>query len=166
MALGNFGSCTSSNPCGEDQGDCDLNGHCIQGHICGTDNCRSSLGFESFYDCCYSLEEDICAIDNPCAVDEGDCDSHEDCQHGLVCGLNNCPEYLDYGPEVDCCFSVVIGDDDFCTIDTNLCGLNEGDCDSSNECQTNLICDTTNSCPAYVGFDPDVNCCIGGCKYH
>ena len=63
MALGNFGSCTSSNPCGEDQGDCDLNSHCIQGHMCGTDNCRSSLGFESFYDCCYSLEEDFCTIE-------------------------------------------------------------------------------------------------------
>ena len=161
---GNFGSCTDSNPCGEDEGDCDHDGECKEDHNCGTDNCRSSLGFESFYDCCYSLEEDFCTIENPCGVDQGDCDSNVECLDGLVCGLNNCPDSLGYDSEVDCCFGTIVGDDDFCTSDTNPCGVNEGDCDSNNECQTNLLCDTTNSCPASLGFASDVNCCIVGCK--
>ena len=59
--------------------------------------------------------------------------------------------------------NVAFGDEDFCTTD-NPCGVNEGDCDSNNECQTNLFCDTANSCPASLGFASDVNCCFSGCK--
>ena len=165
MALGNLGDCTGSNPCGEDEGDCHYDGQCKENHKCGIDNCRSSLGFESFYDCCYSIEEGFCTIKNPCGVNQGDCDSHAECLGGLVCGLNNCPESLGYNPEVDCCYDAVIGDDDFCTTDTNPCGVGEGDCDSNNECQTNLICDTANGCSAYLEFADDVNCCFRGCKY-
>ena len=42
----------------------------------------------------------------------------------------------------------------------------EGDCEFNNECQATLICDTANSCPAYLEFASDVNCCsIGsGCE--
>ena len=162
--IGDFGNCTVNNPCGEDEADCHHDGECKEGHKCGTNNCRSSLGFESFYDCCYSLEEDFCTIENPCGADEGDCDSNFACLDGLNCGLNNCPASLGYAPDVDCCYEVSIGDDDFCTTDTNPCGVNEGDCDSNDECQTNLICDTANSCPEYLGFAPDVNCCSLGCK--
>ena len=160
--LGNFGNCTSSNSCGEDEGDCDHDSQCKENHKCGTDNCRTSLGYESFFDCCYSIEEDFCTIGKPCTVDEGDCDSHEECIDSLVCGLNNCPDSLGYDLEVDCCYNA-IGDENFCTND-NPCGMNEGDCDSNKECQTNLICDTVNSCPTYLGFDSDVNCCFVKCK--
>ena len=104
MALGNLGSCTSFNLCGEDEGDCDNDGECMEGHKCGTDNCRSYLGFESSYDCCYSLEEDNCTIANPCGVNQGDCDSNSECSDVLACGLNNCPDSLGYDPEDDCCF--------------------------------------------------------------
>ena len=82
-----------------------------------------------------------------------------------VCGLNNCPESLGHDPDVDCCYNATVGDEDFCTTD-NPCGSNEGDCDSDNECQTKLICDTANSCPASLGFALDVNCFFQGCKYH
>ena len=164
--LGDFGGCTSSNPCGEDDGDCDHDGQCKNGHKCGTNNCRSSLGFESFYDCCYSIEEDICTIKNPCGMNLGDCDSNDECLDGLVCGLNNCPKSLGYYPDDDCCYNATVGDDDFCTSDANPCGVNEGDCDHNNECQTNLICGTADSCPASLGFASVVNCCVEGCKYH
>ena len=83
---------------------------------------------------------------------------------GHVCGLDNCPQSKGYSPEDDCCYGVFVGDDEFCTTDTNPCGVDEGDCDSNNECQTNLICDTANSCPAYLGFASDVNCCVEKCK--
>ena len=96
-------------------------------------------------------------------MDEGDCDSNDQCLEGLTCGLNNCPNSLGYGTEVDCCYGAIVGDEDFCTLDAT-CGVNEGDCDSNNECQTHLVCDTSNSCPASLGFASDVNCCFSGCK--
>ena len=37
------------------------------------------------------------------------------------------------------------------------CAINEGDCDSSYECQGNLTCGS-NNCPAH--FPSDANCCI------
>ena len=42
-----------------------------------------------------------CSADNPCYVDEGDCDSDSDCMAGLSCGDNNCPE--GFPAEHDCC---------------------------------------------------------------
>ena len=155
--------CTSNDPCGEDEGDCDHEYHCKNNHTCGNDNCRSSVGLEPFYDCCYYEVEDICTTNHPCNIDEGDCDSHEVCQNNLVCGLDNCPESLGHDPDVDCCYKATVGDEDFCTTD-NPCGPDEGDCDSNKECQTNHICDTVNSCLLSLGFDSEVNCCIIGCK--
>ena len=96
---------------------------------------------------------------NTCSENEGDCDSHDECQDGLVCGSNNCPASLGFDSEVDCCYHPTVGDEHFCTAD-NPCDVDEGDCDSNNECQTNLICDTANSCPASLGFSADVNCCV------
>ena len=161
---GNFDDCTSNNPCSEDEGDCDNDEQCNENLKCGTDNCRSSLGFESFYDCCYSLEEDGCTVENPCNKNQGDCDSNEECQDGLLCGLNNCPDSLGHDPKVDCCYQPTIGHEDFCATGTP-CGVNEGDCDSNNECDTNLICNTyKHSCPEDIGVNYDVNCCVSASK--
>ena len=91
----------------------------MEGHKCGTDNCKASLDFYSqieyfwdhgFYisgqiDCCYSIEDDFCTVENPCGVNQGDCDSNDACLDGLICGLNNCPASLGYDSEFDCCFS-------------------------------------------------------------
>ena len=110
-------------------------------------------------------EDDFCTPGNPCGIDQGDCDIHDECQVGLVCGSNNCPDSLGFHSEFDCCYNATVGDEDFCTTD-NPCGLNEGDCDSDNECEANLVCNTTtNSCPASLGFGYDVNCCSIGCKF-
>ena len=43
------------------------------------------------------------AIATLCYENEGDCDAHDECQDGLLCGSNNCPASLGYGSEVDCC---------------------------------------------------------------
>ena len=107
-------------------------------------------------------ENDFCTSGNPCGTNQGDCDTHDECQLGLVCGSNNCPDSLGSNSEFDCCYEPAPGDVNFCTTD-NPCGMNEGDCDSNNECQTNLICDTTNDCSGHLGFASDVNCCISGC---
>ena len=49
-------------------------------------------------------EDDFCTHGNPCGVDQGDCDVHDECQDGLLCGSNNCPNSLGLNPEVDCCY--------------------------------------------------------------
>ena len=51
--------CTSSNQCGEGEGDCDSDVDCAGNLKCGQGNgldhnCDTSLGFPSFYDCCYN----------------------------------------------------------------------------------------------------------------
>ena len=106
--------------------------------------------------CAY--ENDFCTSENLCGSDEGDCDTHDECQTGLFCGSNNCPNDLGFHAEYDCCYAPTSGDELFCTTN-NPCAIDEGDCDSNDECQTNLICDTANSCPAYLGFASDINCC-------
>ena len=115
-------------------------------------NCTSVVNGEMGFCYCHS-----------CLENEGDCDSNEECQDGLACGSNNCPASLDFDSEMDCCYEASVGDDYFCTT-VNPCGEDEGDCDSNNECQPDLICDTANSCPASLGFVSDVNCCFRGCK--
>ena len=98
---------------------------------------------------------------NTCSKNEGDCDTHAECQNGLLCGSNNCPASLGFDSEIDCCSQPSIGDEEFCASGIP-CGEDEGDCDFNNECQGNLICDITISCPAYLGFASDVNCCSSG----
>ena len=44
--------CTTTNPCGEDEGDCDSIDDCQDGLACGSNNCPYSLGFDSEVDCC------------------------------------------------------------------------------------------------------------------
>ena len=153
-----MGNCTSSNPCGEDEADCDHDNQCKEGHKCGTDNCRSSLGFHSQFDCCYSVEEDFCTLENPCDVNQGDCDSNDVCEDNFVCGLNNCPESLGYDSAVDCCYKLPVGDEDFCSIN-NPCGKDEGDCDLDDECQTGLVCNTITDCSSSFGLNFEVDCC-------
>ena len=114
-------------------------------------------------------EDDFCTSENPCGTDEGDCDIHNDCQDGLFCGSNNCLDSLGFHSEFDCCYVPAVGDEHFCTI-PDPCVVEEGDCDSNDECQANLICDTISSCQVHLGFADDVNCCsIGsvgsGCKH-
>ena len=76
---------------------------------------------------------------NSCSKDEGDCDSHDECQDGNVCGENNCLASLGFDFEVDCCFpGSCLGTcyedrwkgDDHCDDENNNCGCewDGGDC--------------------------------------
>ena len=158
LHLGYFGNCTSNNLCGEDGGDCDHNSECKEGHKCGTDNCRSFLGFHSQFDCCFSTEEDFCTVEKPCGVHQGDCDYNVDCLEGFICGFNNCQGSLGYDPEVDCCYEALLGEEDFCAAGIP-CAVDEGDCDSNEECENELFCGS-NNCPNSHGFDLEVDCCF------
>ena len=48
-------------------------------------------------------EDDFCTSENPCGQDEGDCDTHDECQDGLRCGTNNCPVSASMASDMDCC---------------------------------------------------------------
>ena len=158
---GDPGYC-SCHSCSEFEGDCDYHNQCQEGLHCRLNNCPASLGFDSLVDCCQQIgNEHYCTAYEPCEQDEGDCDSHNECQDGLFCGSNNCPASLGFDSEVDCCYKPTLGDELFCTTD-NPCGENEGDCHSDSECKANLVCDTINSCPTHLGFAFDVNCCSIG----
>ena len=95
---------------------------------------------------------------NTCSENEGDCDSHDECQDCLTCGSNNCPSSLGLDAEADCCYNstlVVVGDEDFCTT-CNPCVHNQGDCDSNDECVNGNGC---GSCLPSLGFNSNINCC-------
>ena len=102
---GEIGFCYC-NTCSENEGDCDAHDECQDGLACGSNNCPALLGFGSEVDCCYQPtlgDEDFCTIDEPCEVDEGDCDSNDECKNHLFCGSNNCPDSLGVLSSVDCC---------------------------------------------------------------
>ena len=63
-------------------------------------------------------EGDFCTSTNPCGSEQGDCDSHDECQTGLTCGLDNCG--ITEEPDMDCCYAATIGDDTFCTTVNNF----------------------------------------------
>ena len=48
------GHCSVSSPCGEGEGDCDYNGQCKGGLVCGVKNCGGA--YASTADCCYDPE--------------------------------------------------------------------------------------------------------------
>ena len=49
---GNWGCCTADSPCDQWQGDCDDNGDCKEGLVCGANNCPTGYGTSIEYDCC------------------------------------------------------------------------------------------------------------------
>ena len=55
------------------------------------------------------------------------------------------------------CVTVRNGEIGFCNC--NTCSENEGHCDSNSECQSNHFCGS-NNCPASLGFDSEIDCCI------
>merc|ERR1712190_506745 len=120
---GGWSCCSSSNQCGVGEGDCDNDSHCSGNLKCGQgngfdDNCDTSKGFPSTYDCCYDPSTgpgtgsgchdgtggwSCCSSSNQCGVGEGDCDNDSDCSGNLKCGTNNCDPSKGFGSGYDCC---------------------------------------------------------------
>ena len=107
---GEIGFC-NCNTCSETEGDCDSHDDCQDGLFCGSKNCLASLGFDTEVDCCYQStlgDENFCSSGIPCGENEGNCDSHAECQVGLICGLDNCPASLGLDSEIDCCSTQIM----------------------------------------------------------
>ena len=47
-----------------------------------------------------------CTEDNPCYLNEGDCDDDDDCMAGLYCGKDNCPS--GFPSTHDCCTGMYV----------------------------------------------------------
>ena len=102
---GKIGFC-ACHSCPELEGDCDFDYQCQGDLKCGSNNCPATFGFDNHTDCCYSAivgDENFCRSYDPCDVNEGDCDSDDECKSHLFCGSNNCPDLLGYSSSVDCC---------------------------------------------------------------
>ena len=104
---GKIGFC-ACHSCSEHEGDCESRNvnQCRKGLKCGSNNCPASFGFDNHTDCCYDAivgSEDFCTMDEPCKVDEGDCDSDDECESHLFCGSNNCLDSLGSLNSVECC---------------------------------------------------------------
>ena len=133
----------------------------MEGLICGNDNCPTTFGFDPKIDCCLLPSLDLdCTSEIPCGQNEGDCNSHDECQAGLACGTDNCPASLGFDSEIDCCYQPILGDEDYCTSGIP-CDEDEGDCDAHDECQDGLFCGS-NNCPASLGYASEVDCCTEG----
>ena len=168
--------CTTTNTCALNEGDCDASNECNIGLVCGMDNCNydTFLGFSTLLDCCYNAsigDYQFCSSGIPCGINEGDCDSNNECQNGLACGNDNCnyDPSLGFPSDLDCCYHPTLGDPDWCTI-SSPCAVDEGGCSSNDECGTDLFCDSTNGCPASLGFASGVACCSDAegskCNFH
>ena len=55
--------------------------------------------------------DECCTSSNLCDIDEGDCDSDDNCILGLKCGDNNCPTKtgLKWDLNDDCCYKPTKG---------------------------------------------------------
>ena len=127
-----------------------------------------------------------CTEEFPCDVDEGDCDSPDDCMDGLYCGYNNCPS--GFPIDHDCCQLedrfTTWNNNTGCDVTTYLesgsplpngrstgecctsdypCNVGEGDCDDDNDCiGDDLFCDKIHrvSCPSgFLSDNPNHDCC-------
>ena len=128
-------------------------------------------------------EDDFCTSGNPCGTDQGDCDTHDECQDGLFCGSNNCPDSIGFHSEFDCCYVPTVGDVNcgdhyatFCHECPNGNGASwcNGDCEwnpTSNECQikgTSYVscgghfATTCEDCPSGNG----ASWCNGDCEWN
>ena len=108
--------CSTSNQCGEGQGDCDKDSECLGNLVCGTDNCDASKFPDSDRtDCCrkgnglcefgsHPEIQECCSTSNQCSEGQGDCDKDSECLGNLVCGRDNCDESkFPDNDKTDCC---------------------------------------------------------------
>ncbi len=178
LVNGNPRRCTDCGPCSEGQGDCDNDGECLLGLICGED-LGPMFGFGATVDICVQAATpttctdplgsgSFCTFCGPCGEGEGDCDSDAECAAGLVC-TDNVGEMFGFSPNVDVCLSngeppppppacpLANGDSRFCT-ECGPCQDSQGDCDGDAECAAGTTC--VNNVGAMFGFSAATDVCL------
>ena len=67
-------------------------------------SCKLKLGISLLLDC--RGGDTCCTSLNRCDIDQGDCDSDNDCKIGLKCGKDNCPKKSnhEWDSTDDCCY--------------------------------------------------------------
>ena len=50
----------------------------------------------------------FCTVIKPCLVNQGDCNSNDQCNGSLVCGINNCAS-SQFNGTYDCCMAATEG---------------------------------------------------------
>jgi hypothetical protein len=92
-ALGGDSFCLGDK-CGIGEGDCDSDSECQAGLTCSTD-VGTKYGFRAIVDVCEApqvlpteIGGDSFCVGTQCAAGEGDCDSDNECQAGLVCATD------------------------------------------------------------------------------
>jgi len=146
-----WNACNSTNPCGENEGDCDDNSDCDGSLVCGVDNCHTinSGIISTTSDCCIqkvcdAQDEDWNCCSGFCGDMEGDCDTHDDCLTGYFCGEDNCP--AGSATDADCCYKPDCdgGEHAWDCCKVTPCQEGEGDCDNDAECEGTLVCGVNN----------------------
>ncbi|MFH1786960.1 MAG: hypothetical protein ABH829_04910 [archaeon] len=162
--LGDKDYCSTA-VCSAGEGDCDSDSQCASGLVCAI-NSGSNYGMPQNYDVCinpavfdavggaYNGNEAYCSlkalVGQKCAEGQGDCDSDDECQSGLICALDIGGRVFGVGEEkTDVCTApanLQSGDMDFCRARVLLgqkCAEAEGDCDSDAECISDAEHNTT-----------------------
>lgn len=106
---------------------------------------------------------DDCSAVCPCAAEQGDCDSDDECTGGAVC-MRDMGGFFGWDPEIDVCMPLCtdmgVGTGDFCSAQCP-CEAGEADCDDDSDCAAGLVC--AKNVGASFGFAPDVDVCVGAC---
>ena len=92
-------------------------------------------------------------------MDEGDCDSNNECKNHLFCGSNNCPfsiYYQELENCIDTCGNPNWKGDKECDDENNNCGCewDGGDC-----CGSNVNTDYCSACECLGEQPTSVDCC-------
>lgn len=132
---GHRAHCDALCPCSEGEGDCDNDGQCAGSLVCES-NIGARFGFNGGID--------VCVVE-PCT--NGVLDAGEDqIDCGGVCGpCPTCP--ANGGPNT-------------CDPWECKCDAGEGDCDSNNQCNGNLVCPSTPNGGQFPGIYEAFNVCV------
>ncbi|MEM9488162.1 MAG: carboxypeptidase regulatory-like domain-containing protein [Myxococcota bacterium] len=169
---GGYNYCTDECPCDPDEGDCDGDSQCAPGLYCARD-IGGLYGWNADVDVCVSGclapgphtdgTEDFCSEECPCESGQGDCDNRNQCAGDLVCAFDLGADF-GFDPETDVCLSPcddrLNGHYDHCGPECP-CPSGEGDCDTSADCEGNLVC--AQDLGADFGLDPTTDVCLSPC---
>ena len=167
---GHVDYCRDEGPCGVGEGDCDGHSQCQSGLQCRQD-VGATYGFPAAYDVCEAVSSggqtghvDYCRDEGPCGVGQGDCDGHSECQSGLQCRQDVGASY-GFPPNYDVCAAAPGGGQDghvdYCR-DEGPCGVGEGDCDRTSECESGLEC--RRDVGTSYGFRADYDVCAAAAR--